>query len=202
MTRRWLFSLLIALTGIAQPVAAEIVSVQVSWVPDQCAACYAVLERRLKAIPGVAQADFNFNLAMAELRWKPNQPYDDRVVRTPVAWAGLRLRDVRIKVRGTIAHDDHNVYLVSIGDNTIFPLVSAPKTDNRFFVRKAISTYALDPMVQERLLLAEVNFEMVTIEGILVDPFRPPVHLQVEKIEFPNSTPPPNLNQNGTVSLR
>jgi hypothetical protein len=173
--------------------------VTLSWKPAACApTCYPVLERRLGDIPAVAEVKFNYSKAMAELRWKPNQPYDDRLVRTPVAWSGLVLNDVRIRVRGTITHDDKNVYLVSLGDGTKFPLVSPPSPNNlRYVVKNNPSTYTLEHDLENELLDAEDNFEIVTIEGTLITPFRPPVHLIVEGVQYPQdsgfSEPPKDL---------
>lgn len=186
MTRNIFFSVVLSLICLTQSLCGEIVWVKIYWQPTQCPSCFAVLQRRFDALEAVARADFNFALSMADLRWKPNQPYEDRLVRTPVAWAGLTLRDVRIKLRGTIVHDGQNVYIVSIGDGTSFPLVSQPSTSSKYFVQSAISSYALDPVVKEQLLAAQASFQVVSIEGTLINPYRPPVYLMVEKLEFPN----------------
>lgn len=180
-------SLLALLVAFSPPLDAEIVWVTLSWKPAKCApTCYSVLERRLSDIPAVAEVKFNYAKQMAQLRWKPNEPYDDRVVRTPVAWSGLEIKDISIKVRGTITHDDNNVYLESLGDGTLFPLVSPPTPESlRYVVKNNPSSYQLHESLENELLDAEDNFEIVTIEGTLITPFRPPVHLIVENIQYP-----------------
>lgn len=160
---------------LCSQLCAEIVSVEVSWTASSCKSCYVALERRFNAIPAVAQTDFTQNSAY--LRWKPNYPYDDRLVRTPVAWSGLKIREIRVKTRGTILHDEKEIFLLSIGDNTLFPLSSPTQNSMR-------ST--LDTATKERLLQAEANFELVTVEGI-VKPHRPPAQLQIENIEYAES---------------
>ncbi len=94
----------------------EVVWAKLYWKPDFCpATCYPLMERRLRQIDSVSRVDFNFAEGNAKLVWKPNTPYDDRKIRTPMAWVGVHVSDVRLKIRGVIENDNKDLFIVSLG---------------------------------------------------------------------------------------
>jgi hypothetical protein len=167
--RNVILGLILALFPSLAP--AEVIWAKLYWKPDFCpASCYPLLERRLESIDCVSRVDFNFVEGCAKLVWKPNQPYDDRRVRTPVAWVGLHISDVRLRIRGIIEHDDKEVFIVSLGDGTRMPLLSPPKPEEGRYVSKPNrAAYSIEPTLKDRLIasakkhpfeiIAEVRFE-------------------------------------------
>ncbi len=183
-----LISLCVAVLVLASaPLSAEVVWVKVSWDPTSCpGSCYPVLERRLNAIKGVADAHYNFVEGEATLRWKPGYQYEDRLIKTAVAWVGIAIEDIAIKIRGSIFHGEKQVYVASLGDETKLPLISAPKPEQgRYVIRKGEGAHKLDSKERERLLQAEENFELITIEGRIFQPYRPPVRLMIDRVSYP-----------------
>lgn len=169
---------------------AEVLWVRLSWNPQHCGrSCQPALERRLKSIEAVSRVTVNFEEGTAQLQWKPNMPYEDRAVRTPIAWVGLGLRDVRIKVRGTISHDSKDVFITSLGDGTKMPVISAAKEDkSRYAVDRSLIATTLDNATRDRLIQTEKDHEIVTIDGLIYMPYRPPIRLQLENIEYHDHT--------------
>ena len=173
---------------VSDSLFAEIEWVKLSWRPESCPPnCYPVLERRLQRIPGVKALKMNFVDGEALLKWKPKVPYDDRSVRTAVAWVGLGLRNVHIKLRGLIEHDRHNTFIVSIGDETKLRLATPVKPEEgKYIVRGANLQQPLDPEMKLRLHKAEGEEEVVVIEGLLYQPYRPPIQLIIEEVSYAN----------------
>ncbi len=174
------------LTMLSSPVEAEVIWAKIYWKSDFCPpSCYPLLERRLRAIDSVSRVDFNFAEGFAKLVWKPTVPYEDRKIRTPMAWVGLAIHNVRVRIRGTIIHDNGDVYIVSLGDETKMPLLSPPKPEEgRYITKPNRVACCLEPKLKERLLEAENKHEVVTLEGSVIQPHRPPVHLSVESAEY------------------
>ncbi len=166
--------------------SAEVVWAKLFWKPDFCpAGCYPLMERRLRGIDCISRVDFNFAEGTAKLVWKPNQPYDDRKLRTPMAWVGVHISDVHLKVRGVIESDDKDLFIVSLGDGTRMPLLSPAKLEEgRYLMNPTRSAYSLDPATKERLLQAQKNHEIVTLEGKVIMPYRPPIHLLIENADY------------------
>ena len=166
--------------------SAEIMWAKVSWNPTQCGiSSQKPLERRFSNIDPVCRVVMDYEEGSAKLFWKPNRAYDDRIVRTAVAWVGLAIQNVHLRVRGTITHDAKNVYLTSLGDGTKLPLVSAPKAAQGLLITKgSLSTPELNADVRKRLIAAEDGHQVVTIEGPVFMPYRPPVRLQIEHVEI------------------
>lgn len=178
--------LFLACCALTSTPSAEIVWARVSWNPVHCGiSSQKPMERRLSDIEAVCRVSMDYDEGVAQLSWKPNKVYDDRAVRTAVAWVGLAIKDVHLKVRGTISHDAKNVYLTSLGDGTKLPLVSAPKAAQGLLITKgSLSTPELDADVRRRLLAAEDSHQIVTIEGPVFMPYRPPVRLQIDRISL------------------
>lgn len=179
------YAILLTCCVIRSSLSAEIIWAQACWNPVHCSvSSQKPLERRLSDIDSVSRVLMNYDDGNVKLVWKPNKIYDDRVVRTAFAWVGIAIKDVRLKVRGTISHDAKNVYLTSIGDGTKIPLVSAPKSAQGLLINKgSLAIPELDADVRKRLIAAEDNHQVIIVEGTVFMPYRPPVRLQLEHVE-------------------
>lgn len=148
------------------------ISVRVKWNSISCQrACYERLLPRLQAIPGVDHVEFNSAYGEAKLFWRPDKPFDLNAVVTVLRlYAGARTLDMGVEVRGTIYHSGNQVFLVSSGDNLRYLLlgqVPAQDSSNRWHMERSIFNRPLDPVLLVRLMEAETNNEIVTINGLL-----------------------------------
>lgn len=152
---------------------AEIQKIILKWNAALCLdQCVAPLLRQLDNIPGIANIQVNAQAGIAEVDWKPNAPFSYYPFNTAYRSAGVRVTDVRIKVRGTVVIDsDNNFYLVSLGDNTRFVILGPLSAKaNRYIIQSSGTTHPLPPHLREQLLQAQQSSQLVTIEGQLFQP--------------------------------
>lgn len=171
---------------------AEIQQVVIKWTPGLCtASCIAGLDKAFKKIDAVASTSLDQAAAQAVLQWKPNYPFSY----TPIDYAmnaiGLYVTEFRMKVRGTIIHDKTNVFLVSLGDNTSFTLLSptipAPSQAASLY---NVESYQLTPQLRERLIATEAQHQVVSIAGPIFTPWlSPPLLLIVESLNIEKPAP-------------
>lgn len=167
---------------------AEISWVTVSWTPGLCTSvCQQTLARRFGSLAGVADVSINPKLGTAKLYWKPNQPFDYSMLRGPASWVGIGIQDIHVKVRGTIKHNGNTFYLESVGDRTRFALLGPQSQDpTRMTMNNANpASYPINRELRDRLLQAENNSELLSIEGPLFMYWRPPTTLIIQKILYP-----------------
>ncbi len=147
-------------------------------VPDSTS---QLLERRFKTMSEVRRHDIDMAAGKATLYWKPNVKYCDKTVKSIFGWAGISSYEARIRVRGVIEVRDNKVLLVSLGDNSEFPLYSQNQDTK---LRPVLQQNELEPRHKRRLQAAAASHELVTIEGPLFMSLRPPVGIAVEEIVF------------------
>ena len=154
--------------------SSEIEKISFTWDSPQCdARCARQLETRLKALRNVASVDINVSQGKGDVYWKSEQPFDFRKFETELRLFGLRMRDISIKMRGTISHSGDTFYVKSIGDNTKAELLSAPQPSASQYVElHNIYGYRLSRDLQKKYLDAESKHQVVTIEGPLFEPYR------------------------------
>ncbi len=140
-----------------------------------------LIERRVKTMPEIKRHEIDMTLGKAVFYWKPNSKYSDHVIRSILAWSGITGYGSRIKVRGVIQIKEKQLYLVSLGDGTEFPLYSQ-HNDN--IPRPVLQQYELEPLMKARLETAATKCELVTMEGPLFMSLRPPVGILVEQVAF------------------
>jgi len=130
--------------------------------------------------------------SQATLRWRPNKPFSFQKIDYAMRYVGVRLMQVFVTLRGTIQHAEKNAAIVSIGDNTPFLLLSPTDiVSGEAAALQNIQSYKLKPEVREQLMIAEHQFKIVSLEGLLLLPERgPPLYLIVQKINIP-----PSLNE-------
>lgn len=197
---RLVFGLLTILNVILIiPLQSEVEKAVLKWNPGYCTeSCLKNLTRRLQSMHDVAEVKMEGESSQATLRWKPNKPFSFQAIDYTMRYVGVRMMQVFVTVRGTILHADKNASIVSIGDNTPFLLLSP--TDIKAGQAAAlqnIQSYKLKPEMRNKLILAEQQYKVVTIEGLLLLPERgPPLYMIIQNISIP-----PSLNESNQTEL-
>lgn len=168
---------------VSYPLMAEVETVKIKWTPTLCRleSCIKGLEQQFRRIKGVADVEMNQADGQAILRWKPDVQFSYPPINTAMSMIGLSVNDIRIRVRGRVAHDSQYTFLISIGDETRFrllgPIQPQPLTYN---VQYNELVHPLTLELQDRLNGAEKDKRIVTIEGPFLQPERsPPLPLQL-----------------------
>ncbi len=186
------FGILLSFLACNFFVSAEVEQVTVKWTPGLCITnCPQSLEKEFKKIKGVATISINQGSGQADLTWKPNEPFTYQLVSTAMRMIGLTIHDFRVRVKGTIRHDDHNVILVSIGDNTRFVLLGpiTPSLHNQV-IEHNVQNHPLAAGKRDQLLNAEMNNQIVTIEGPIFEGWKaPPLYLIAEQVQVQQNPP-------------
>lgn len=163
----------------------EIETVEVKWNAIKCMnICTPLIERNLIDIGTISNLQINERSGVAVMGWDPNQPFSFEPFRYAFSASGIRISDIRLRVRGTIAHDSDNFYLVSIGDGTRFTLVGPLYPERGRYIPLNVASHPLLPKVKDQLLEAENNRFTVVISGPLYSPNYPPNILVAEEIKI------------------
>lgn len=171
----------------------EIARVTIRWTPQLCQGnCTSDLLKYLNPISGNAETDVDLNSGQARLRWKPLSKFSFDSINNAMRMIGLRVREVRVKVRGTITHDSNTVTMTSIGDNTAFTLMSPvqPRSPNEAVVEFSTYSHVLTEEIRQKLIYAQTTYQIVEIEGPMFMPTRSIAYnssyLIVDQLNFPN----------------
>ena len=157
---------------ISHPLFSEVQYAQIRWNPAHCVnKCPETIAQQLKIFPGIASLTMNPTAGQADLIWKPDVPFLVSYLANIFAQQRVTVYSIRIKVRGTIQVFGNQVSLLSLGDNTTFSLVSAPKIQiNRNQAYYNPANYPLDPYLKDQLAKAANEKKIVHIEGPLLAP--------------------------------
>src|SRR5262245_37856632 len=116
--RRWLNLLLLYLT-CTQELRAEIEELIVTWNAFKCqSTCVQQIEQQFKGIKGVKDLKINASSGAAVITWDPLAPLSYEPFRYASAAVGIRISTMRVRVKGKIAHDSNNIYIISDRDGT------------------------------------------------------------------------------------
>lgn len=180
-----------ALVLCTYPLDADVESVVLRWTPETCiAGCGAIVQTNLEKMKGAASVSVSEAASQATILWKPDEKFSFVPINTQMRLAGPRVRDVRVKVRGTIKHSGQNVYLVSLGDNTRFELIGIPTPDPTGYVEESnIANRQLSQQTKDRLIATERSDQVVTVKGPLFQPTRSPLRLVTERIDISEGKP-------------
>lgn len=190
-SRIWLVFLFLGL----HPLQAQIEQVTFTWQTPLCpVSCEQALNKQLSKINGVAQVSIPPGSGSALLVWKPNVAFSFFPLNAATRMVGIRIHDVHLKVKGTIdGGNNTSLRLRSVGDNTVFNLISPPQAP---LATDAVAlynpqAYPLSPTVREQLAEPQRVRKPVTIEGMLLEPERgPPLYLVVEKVTLDEKKKP------------
>lgn len=181
------FLLKILLVVAPFQISAEIERVTVKWLnPTICSdSCINDMAKQFGAIAGAAEVVLDQGAGQADVRWKPRAPFNFNPINTAMRLVGPSIHDVRVKVRGTISHASSTITLESLGDNTRFILLGPVNPSmKQYTVVHNTDNRSLSDETKAKFLEAEKNFEVVEVEGPLLDPWRYQVlYLVVEKAE-------------------
>lgn len=169
---------------------AEIVKVNVQWQAETCAmGCAQGLAAQFQKVPGVAQINMNQSGGYAELRWKPGFPFNYSAIKSAMQAIGPGIRDIRVKVRGTLKFEKQTVSLTSLGDNTVFYLLGQLNVkEGQTSVYYSLESHQLSQDMVARLAEGYKQQRIAVIEGPLFEPWRYPyLWLIVDQLQFVQS---------------
>ncbi|KAF3362804.1 Uncharacterized protein PHSC3_000663 [Chlamydiales bacterium STE3] len=181
--------------GLFLDLLSEIEKATVTWTPILCSgSCVKTLERHFSKIKDIANISINQQVGMAELSWKPNASFNFTSIATAMGLVGLSIRDIRVKVRGTIRVSGKNYRVISLGDNTPFVLLnSVTPYRGTYVVEFNPANRELRPEMRQRLHEAQKKNQVAIIEGPLFMPERaPPFMIVVDQIKFIDKIPSKN----------
>lgn len=191
MVRFGLLSLwALALNGIITPFAhAEIETVTVRWTEALCdKGCADLVATHLRKLQGADVVKVNQSSGTADIQWKKDRPFNFYDINMAMRTVGPRIKDVRMKVKGTVVQDGKSFILISSGDNTRFILLGPIQASTRqYSVQYNPVAHPLTPQMQSLLIDAQKQKTIVTIDGPLFEPFRaPPMYLILENLTTPD----------------
>lgn len=166
----------------------EIEQITIRWTAQLCNGnCSKLLEKELRKVRGIDEIAIDQGSGQATLTWSKKIPFQYTSLNTAMHMVGLSMRDIRIKVSGSIKHSGDNFYIVSDGDNTRFDLVN-PVTPRPYGQANEFNAYArkLSPALKKELLDGETQKLKATIEGPVFMPERMtvPTQIVVDKLNF------------------
>ncbi|MCB1114546.1 MAG: hypothetical protein KDK62_07310 [Chlamydiia bacterium] len=177
--------LFLSLAFILSSLSAEVEQVTLIWQPGLCGSgCVKGLYRELGKIRGIDTIDINEGTGRAYLTWKPDVKFSFQPINVAVRIVGIRVNDIRLKVRGKIHGSAQNLELISEGDKTPFRLLNPiiPQ-GNRAPELKSTLNRQISPEVAQELLETAKNNQTVLIEGQFFQPYRsPPNNLVIERV--------------------
>lgn len=179
---RWLAMLFLPLT-----LHAEISKVSVKWLnPIICQdGCVKEMSKQFGTMNGAAEVIINQGNGQVDVRWKPRVAFSFAPINTAMRLVGPSINAVSVSVRGTVSHSGSTFVLDSLGDNTKFILLGpVDPSMTKYTVVHNTDNRPLSEEIKLKLLEAEKNFQVVQIDGPLLDPWRYQVlYLIVEKLE-------------------
>lgn len=163
----------------------ELEEIQLNWNAIACLeTCIPLLERNLRAITPGRDLQINGHQGVARMSWNPDYPFSYEPFRAAFAATGILVREMRVRVRGTIRHDMNNFYLHSTGDGALYVLLGPLNPEpGRYVPKYNIVSYPLSLRLKEELLDAEKNQYTVIISGPLFMPEKYPRTLISEKVQ-------------------
>jgi hypothetical protein len=169
---------------------AEIQDVTVMWRGALCdRRCVDSLYRLFKQIRPIASVTIDPQAGKAHMIYKPGSKFEFQPINYAMRRIGLSLRDIRVRIRGTISHTGDTLFINSLGDTTRFALIGFPEASRqRYVVPFSRYNRPLEADVKRALLFAEANHQLVTIEGPIFEPYGTDMILVVEKYDVQQDT--------------
>ncbi len=169
------------------PLTGEIQTLEVSWRAETCwESCARSLEKQLDRVGGIQDFSINQPGGFAIINWKPNVPFDLISISNALRMVGLTMEQLKLSVKGKIVSNRSGATLVSSGDGSSFVLIS-PLTPSMTeqVTRFTPQNRELSADTREKLVEAEAQGQLATIDGVLLRPARlPPYYLIIERIRF------------------
>jgi len=178
--KKMLYTLLLGISFI-EPIHSEIEQITIRWTAQLCqGTCTKLLVNEFKKIHGVDEIFIDQGSGQATVTWKEKMPFQFTSINTAMHMVGLSMRDIRIKVRGTIKHTGDIFYILSEGDNTRFDLMN-PVTPVPYGQTSEFNTLTrkISPALRQQFLDAETQKLIATVEGPVFMPERMTVPTQI-----------------------
>lgn len=142
--------------------------------------------KSLRAIPAVSNVKVDAVSGSASMNWNKTTPFAYEPFKFAAGAAGIRFRDMRLKIKGIILADRENFYLLSNYDQSRFRLIGPAQTDpNRYIVTNNIETHHFSDQMITQFKQAEKLRQTVVVEGPLFLPNTFPRTIIVEQFLVP-----------------
>lgn len=167
---------------------AEVEQVMLRWDPIPCKkACPLLLHDRLQKAKGVASVDIHPDEGNAVMTWNPKIPFSFVPLNYALRYVGVREKDLRVKVSGTIYGSGASYFIKSRGDNTVFVLFNraAPGGQANYVNLYSATNRVLSPDLIAKLEDVKKSNQIAIIEGPIFMPERSPpdpLRLVIESI--------------------
>lgn len=147
-----------------------------------CPFCSLGLEKKLKRVKGVEGVQVHMKQGITEVQSKPEEAPDLAAIRKAVKEAGFTLREIRLRVTGSVVREDEAWVLRSSGDETRFFLFDAEHAQEDVGESAALVTITAERA--QRLEEAARTGTPVTAEGRVHEHKGMPSGLLVERLEL------------------
>lgn len=189
--RKSFFRVVAFIVCMQLPLFSEVQKLTIKWSAPQCdTKCADTIVAAFSKVPEVASIEMNQPAGQMDVHWKPNQKISFIPINAAMSRVGLAMDDIRIRVRGTLSHDERGVVLHSLGDETPFQLLGPVVPErHKYAIQYSPYTHPLSPEMREELLKGEQENKVAIVSGPLFMPERsPPLTLMiiVENIKFSN----------------
>lgn len=167
---------------------AEVEQVILRWDPIPCKkACPILLHDRLQKAKGVASVDMRADEGNAIMTWDPKIPFSFVPLNYALRYVGVREKDLRVKVSGTIYGSGASYFIKSRGDNTTFVLFNRATSGGpgTYVNLYSATNRILSPEQVSKLEDLKRSHQIAVIEGPIFMPERSPpdpLRLVIESI--------------------
>lgn len=178
--KKTLFILLLGISFVT-PTYSQIEQITIRWTAQLCqGTCPKLIVNELKKVQGIDEIFIDQGSGQAILTWKEKMPFQFTSINTAMRMVGISMRDIRIKVRGTVKHTGDVFYIISEGDNSRFDLLS-PVTPIPYGQTSEYNTLTrkISPAFRQQFLDAETQELIATVEGPVFMPERKTVPTQI-----------------------
>ncbi|MDP1879337.1 MAG: hypothetical protein Q8K60_00185 [Parachlamydiaceae bacterium] len=142
--------------------------------------------KSLTAIPAVSNVQADGASGSASMSWNPRSPFAYEPFKFAAGAAGIRFREMRLRIKGTIKTEEAYYYLLSSIDQSRFRIIGPAQTDpNRYIVTNNIETHHLSKLMANKLNQAADLQQEVVIEGPLFLPNSFPRTIILEQFLVP-----------------
>lgn len=156
---------------------AEVEQVSLRWDPIPCKkACPILLHDRLQKAKGVASVEINADSGNATMTWDKKIPFSFVPLNYALRYVGVREKELRVKVSGSISGSGASYFIKSRGDNTIFVLFNraAPGGQSNYVTLYSATNRVLTPELITKLEDIKKSNQIAIIEGPIFMPERSP----------------------------
>lgn len=167
---------------------AEVERVVIRWDALLCLdVCVPTLQANFQQVSGPINIQINAQAGTATTGWNPSVPFSYSPYNTASRSTGIRLSDIRVKVKGYVQQQGSTFTLISSGDNTQFPLIGTLSAPNNggYIITQNVANYAFSQDTLAKLSDAAAKHTLIEVEGPMFEPNRYTNTLIAEHITLP-----------------